>query len=89
MPITYTLDLAGDTFRDKVMGCWLGKNAGGTLGTPVEQAWGTEEMFDLWWYPELRSGGLPNDDLEMQLVWLAALRSRGPDLRAARGCSRR
>ena len=79
----YTLDLAGATFRDKVMGCWLGKNAGGTLGTPVEQAWGTEEMFDIWWYPELQSGGLPNDDLEMQLVWLEALRSRGPDLEAA------
>ncbi len=79
----YTLDLAGDTFRDKVMGCWVGKNAGGTLGTPVEEAWGSEEMFDLWWYPELRSGGLPNDDLEMQLVWLAALRTRGPDLGAA------
>ncbi len=79
----YTLDLAGDTFRDKVMGCWLGKNCGGTLGTPVEQAWGSEEMFDIWWYPELQSGGLPNDDLEMQLVWLEALRSRGPDLEAA------
>ncbi len=79
----YTLDLAGDTFRDKVMGCWLGKNCGGTLGTPIEQAWGSEEMFDIWWYPELQSGGLPNDDLEMQLVWLEALRSRGPDLEAA------
>ena len=79
----YTIDLAGDTFRDKVMGCWLGKNSGGTLGTPVEQAWGSEEMYDIWWYPELQSGGLPNDDLEMQLVWLEALRSHGPDLEAA------
>ena len=79
----YTIDLASDTFRDKVMGCWLGKNCGGTLGTPVETAWGQEEMYDIWWYPELQSGGLPNDDLEMQLVWLEALRSTGPDLRAA------
>ena len=79
----YTIDLSGDTFRDKVMGCWLGKNCGGTLGTPVETAWGQEEMYDLWWYPELQSGGLPNDDLEMQLVWLEALRAKGPDLQAA------
>lgn len=79
----YTIDLASDTFRDKVMGCWLGKNCGGTLGTPVETAWGQDEMYDIWWYPELQSGGLPNDDLEMQLVWLEALRSTGPDLRAA------
>ena len=23
-------------FRDKVMGCWLGKNVGGAVGTPYE-----------------------------------------------------
>lgn len=79
----YTIDLAGKTFRDKVMGCWMGKNCGGTLGTPVETAWGQEEMYDIWWYPELRSGGLPNDDLEMQLVWLETLRAKGPGMVAA------
>ncbi|WP_114559188.1 ADP-ribosylglycohydrolase family protein [Desertihabitans aurantiacus] len=79
----YKLDITGDTFRDKVLGCWIGKNAGGTLGTPVEEAWGREEPFDIWWYPELQSGGLPNDDLEMQLVWLTALQQVGPDLKAA------
>lgn len=77
------LDLRGDRFRDKVLGCWIGKNCGGTLGTPVEEAWGRAEPFDIWWYPELRSGGLPNDDLEMQLVWLTALEQVGPDLTAA------
>lgn len=79
----HTIDLAGNVFRDKVMGCWMGKNCGGTLGTPVETAWGQEEMYDIWWYPELRSGGLPNDDLEMQLVWLETLRANGPGLTAA------
>ncbi|MGN6446342.1 ADP-ribosylglycohydrolase family protein [Amnibacterium sp.] len=74
------IDLTGATFRDKLRGCWVGKNAGGTLGTPVEEAWGREEPFDIWWYPELREGGLPNDDLEMQLVWLTALEQVGPDL---------
>lgn len=76
------LDLTGAVFRDKVRGCWVGKNCGGTLGTPVEEALGRPEPFDVWWYPELREGGLPNDDLEMQLVWLTALDQVGPGLTA-------
>ncbi|MBL1118206.1 ADP-ribosylglycohydrolase family protein [Streptomyces sp. 110] len=74
------LDVAGPLFRDKLRGCWVGKNAGGTLGTPVEEAWGRDEPFDVWWYPEIQEGGLPNDDLEMQLVWLTALEQVGPRL---------
>lgn len=77
------LDLNSETYWDKVYGCWLGKNAGGTLGTPLEKAWGEPEPFDVWWYPELREGGLPNDDLEMQMVWLKALEEVGPGLKAA------
>ena len=76
------IDLTSATFRDKLRGCWVGKNAGGTLGTPIEEAWGRDEPFDIWWYPELREGGLPNDDLEMQLVWLTALEQVGPGLKA-------
>ncbi|ACQ78577.1 ADP-ribosylation/Crystallin J1 [Beutenbergia cavernae DSM 12333] len=81
--MTMHVDVRSETFRDKVLGCWIGKNCGGTLGTPLEEGWGRDEPFDVWWYPELQSGGLPNDDLEMQLVWLAALRDVGPELRAA------
>lgn len=76
------LDLHGEVFRDKLLGCWLGKNAGGTLGAPLEEGWGRREPFDISWYPELPEGGIPNDDLEMQLVWLAALKQVGPGLRA-------
>ena len=39
------------SFRDKVMGCWLGKNAGGTLGEPLEEKFGKKEMFHVDWYP--------------------------------------
>jgi ADP-ribosylglycohydrolase len=67
-------------FRDKVMGCWLGKNAGGTLGEPLEDKFGREEMFDIHWYLELPEGGIPNDDLEMQLIWLQALLQKGPGI---------
>ena len=69
--------LSRETYRDKLLGCWMGKNAGGTLGGPLESIFGQEEMFDVWWYPRLVKGGIPNDDLEIQLVWLKALRERG------------
>jgi len=69
-------------YYNKVYGCWLGKNVGGTLGGPLESAWGKKEMFDVWWYPELKEGGMPNDDLEMQLVWLQALEENGTNIKA-------
>ncbi len=77
------LDLNSALFHSKVYGCWLGKNCGGTLGAPLERVLGEPEPFDIWWYPELREGGIPNDDLEIQLVWLKALEEVGPHLRAA------
>lgn len=67
-------------FRDKVLGCWLGKNAGGTLGEPLEERFGRIEMFEVSWYPELPPGGIPNDDLELQLVWFQVLQEKGPGL---------
>ena len=77
------LDLASDDFRDRVNGCWMGKNCGGTLGAPLEKVLGEPEPLDVWWYPRLEAGGIPNDDLEMQLFWLKALEEVGPGLRAA------
>ncbi|NSW91097.1 MAG: ADP-ribosylglycohydrolase family protein [Firmicutes bacterium] len=74
------LTLNNEVFRDKVMGCWLGKNAGGTLGEPLEGKFGKEEMFDVCWYPNLPEGGIPNDDLEIQLIWLQALLQKGPGI---------
>ena len=59
--------LSQETYRDKVYGCWIGKNAGGTVGGPLERIWGQDEMFDVWWYPKLAGGGIPNDDLESSL----------------------
>ncbi|NMB46662.1 MAG: ADP-ribosylglycohydrolase family protein [Firmicutes bacterium] len=76
------LYLDENTYRDKVYGCWLGKNIGGTLGTPLERRFGQEKMFDVWWYPDLPEGGIPNDDLEMQLIWLQALKEKGSGLTA-------
>jgi ADP-ribosylglycohydrolase len=65
------------------MGCWLGKNAGGTLGEPLEGKFGQDEMLDIHWYTELPEGGIPNDDLEIQLIWLQALLQKGPGITSA------
>ena len=82
-PSLFPLDLASDDFRDRVRGCWLGKNCGGTLGAPLEKPYSAAEPFDVWWYPRLEEGGIPNDDLELQLFWLKALEEVGPELKAA------
>lgn len=60
------------SLRDKVFGCWLGKNIGGTIGAPVE-GWKSEPMLPLA-FPEQNE---PNDDLDLQLLWLAMVRKKG------------
>lgn len=63
------------TYRDKVLGCWNGKNIGGTLGAPFECSRG---VFDADFYTqELNGKALPNDDLDMQILWLAAAEAYG------------
>lgn len=74
--------LSESVFRDKVLGCWLGKNAGGTLGEPWEKKFGVDEMLDVRWYSHIPEGGIPNDDLELQLIWFQALKERGPGITA-------
>ncbi len=71
----------GTTLYDKIYACWLGKNIGGTLGTPVE---GRMELMNLTWYPRLDpEGALPNDDLDLQLLNLHAMEQYGVRLGAA------
>lgn len=62
-------------YRDKVLGCWLGKNIGGTLGAPFECKRG---VFPVDFYTQkLHGEPLPNDDLDLQLVWLNAAEKFG------------
>ena len=62
-------------YRDKVLGCWTGKNIGGTLGAPME---GKRELFDVSFYTrDLRGNPAPNDDLDLQLAWLRAVETHG------------
>lgn len=67
-------------YKDKVMGCWIGKNIGGSLGTPYE---GIRGVFDVDYYVhDISKGALPNDDLDLQLVWLNAAEKYGRNLDA-------
>ena len=52
---------------DRIHGCWLGKSIGGTLGLPAE---GRMERLYLTYYDPVPTIAPPNDDLELQLVWL-------------------
>ena len=67
-------------YRNMVLGCWLGKNIGGTLGAPME--W-KRQFNDVTFYTQDLGGEpLPNDDLDIQLLWLMALEGQGVELTA-------
>ncbi|MBE6589028.1 MAG: ADP-ribosylglycohydrolase family protein [Ruminococcaceae bacterium] len=63
-----------EEFRDKVYACWIGKNIGGTIGAPYE---GTKEYMNVTGFATKAGEVLPNDDLDLQLVWLAAVERCG------------
>jgi len=62
-------------YLDRVLGCWTGKSIGGTLGGPYE---GRTDLLDVGGFATEPGEPLPNDDLDLQLVWLKALEERGP-----------
>ena len=66
-------------FRDRVLACWQGKCVGGTLGMPVEGQHGPHQLT---YYQQFKRGEkvanpAPNDDLDLQILWLKALEERG------------
>jgi ADP-ribosylglycohydrolase len=74
-----TLDFS--VYKDKVMGCWAGKNIGGVLGAPFE---GKRQINNADFYTQdLSKGPPPNDDLDLQIVWLAAVERYGRQVNAS------
>lgn len=61
----------------QILGCWLGKSIGGTLGLPAE---GKMEKLNFSFYDPVPSSAPPNDDLELQLVWLDLVEKAGLSL---------
>ncbi|RLD11692.1 MAG: hypothetical protein DRI44_02955 [Chlamydiae bacterium] len=64
-----------EDYRKKVLGCWMGKNIGGTLGEPDE--WKRQINNYDFYKQDLHGEPMPNDDLDIQLLWLIALEERG------------
>lgn len=75
MADTYTLKLNKEKYMDKVHACWIGKNIGGTMGTPYE---GQRDTHDIQGFVTQPGEVLPNDDLDLQLAWLHAVERLGP-----------
>lgn len=68
------------TLKDKIAGCWAGKNIGGILGGPFEAL---RQINNVTFYTQDLSEGLPgNDDLDLQLVWLNAVEKYGKNVDA-------
>ena len=60
---------------DKIYACWIGKNIGGTMGGPYE---GVRSLLDIKGFATEKGEPLPNDDLDLQIVWLRAVEKLGP-----------
>ncbi len=73
----------GTSYRDRVLGCWIGKNIGGTIGAPFE--W-KRQINNVTFYAQkdLDGSPMPNDDLDIQLLWLCAMEERGVAVNAHR-----
>jgi len=65
-------------YRRKVRGCWLGKAMGGGIGAPYE---GVPYPLQLT-AADLYIDPSPNDDLELQLLWLCLAEQHGLGLRS-------
>jgi ADP-ribosylglycohydrolase len=68
------IELDYGEYHRQVHGCWVGKAVGGTLGGPWE---GKKPPQELSFYDPVPEGVLPNDDLDLQVAWLARVRQEG------------
>ena len=77
MPSSKSRAITYDQYLDKTLGCWIGKSLGGIIGAPFEAHKILGDMnSENCWPREIA----PNDDLDIQVVWLEALEERGPFL---------
>ena len=67
-----TLDY--QTYCDRILGGWIGKSLGGIIGAPYEchKQFNKADRDNLW-----PTQLYPNDDLDIQVVWLEALQEIG------------
>ena len=63
-----------DEYLEKVYGGWIGKCIGGAIGAQVE---GRKELHSFTEETAFPEKWPPNDDLDLQVLWLHAIQSRG------------
>ena len=62
-------------YKDKLLGCWMGKNIGSALGKPFE--W-KRKINDVTFYTQdIESLPFSSEDIDIQLLWLRALEDNG------------
>ena len=61
-------------YYNRVYGCFLGKCIGGTAGGPAE---GRKELLDYPLDEAILHTALPNDDLDLQILWLEVMEEKG------------
>lgn len=66
--------LSYSDYYNKVYGCFLGKCVGGTAGGPAE---GRKELLDYPLDEAILHTTLPNDDLDLQILWLEVIEDKG------------
>lgn len=62
------------TYLDKIYGCFIGKAVSGNIGAPYE---GVKMPLELPYSPKMINCDLPNDDLDLQVLWLDVLEQKG------------
>jgi len=61
-------------YREKILGCWLGKAVGGTLGQTFE---GLSGPLTADFYYPVPDEMVPNDDLDLQVLYACVMHERG------------
>ncbi|GAA4335113.1 ADP-ribosylglycohydrolase family protein [Flaviaesturariibacter amylovorans] len=72
------MQLTQERYFDKVLGGWVGKCAGGILGAPIE---GFKRFNNIEINDALFDTNFPNDDLDLQVLWLDMVMRKGPQVR--------
>ena len=63
-----------EEYYNKVYGGWLGKCIGGAAGAPVE---GIKKIIPCDDFRKMMQPDVPNDDLDIQLLWLEVIQEKG------------
>ena len=66
--------IAYKDYLDKVYGCFIGKAISGNIGAPHE---GVKMPMELEFRQDMINCELPNDDLDLQVLWLDVVEKKG------------